>query len=42
MPRHKLDLTIADPEDVAESIKTFLAGIKQPIVSIELNAQNRT
>jgi len=41
MPRHKLDLTITDPESAAESVKRFLSGIEQPIVSIELTAQNR-
>ena len=41
MPRHRLDLTITDRESVAERVKRFLAGIEQPLVSIELTGQNR-
>ena len=41
MPRHTLNLTIIDAESVAASVKRFLAGIEQPIVSIELTAQNQ-
>jgi hypothetical protein len=41
MPRHTLDLTITDAESVAGSVKRFLAGIEQPLVSIELTAQDR-
>jgi hypothetical protein len=41
MPHHTLDLMIKDAESVAESVKQFLGGIEQPLVSIELTAQNR-
>jgi hypothetical protein len=40
MPHHSLDLTIKDAESAAEAVKQFLDGIEQPLVSIELSAQD--
>lgn len=41
MPHQTLDLTIKDAESAAERVKQFLGGIEQPLVSIELTAQDR-
>jgi len=41
VPRHTLNLTIIDAESAAESVRRFLAGIEQPLVSIEPTAQTR-
>jgi hypothetical protein len=41
MPHHSLDLTIKDAESAAEAVKQFLDGIEQPLVSIELSAQDQ-